>query len=98
MSRRQLADGEGMLLVYPATGMHYIWMKNVLVPLSVVWLDAEARVIDKRLLEPCLADPCTVYGINHESRLVLELSAAAFDRVQPGDRFPEMLEYLSRAE
>lgn len=97
MYRQLLDERHGMLLVYPRTGTHYIWMKNVRFPLSVIWLDDTARVIDKRLLPPCVAAPCATYGVGRDSRFVLELASSAFDLVQPGDRFASMLDYLPQA-
>ena len=97
MYRPQLDRQHGMLLVYPRSAVNYIWMKNVRFPLSVIWLDDDARVIDKRLLPPCLSGPCASYGVGRSSRFVLELAASAYDLVQPGDRFAAMLDYLPRA-
>jgi hypothetical protein len=73
MLRQHLASREGMLLVYANPGDHRIWMKNMLIPLWVYWIDDEHMVIGRQRLEPCLQQPCPVYSANGDSRYVLEL-------------------------
>lgn len=73
-----------MLLVYPQPGDHRIWMKNVLIPLRVYWIDAGFNVIGMRRLEPCSADPCPVFAVEKDSQYVLELGD--YDHpLAPGD-------------
>lgn len=84
MWRQQLADNNGMLFVYPRSGDHRIWMKNTLIPLRVIWIDEDFRVISIQRLEPCLSSPCPVYSAQEWSRYILELA----DRqraIKPGD-------------
>jgi len=73
MHRERLGPSQGMLLVYPGSGDRRIWMKNVLIPLRVYWIDADFTVLEARRLEPCRAAPCEVYGIDADARYVLEL-------------------------
>jgi uncharacterized membrane protein (UPF0127 family) len=89
MHRQQLAPGEGMLLVYPQAGDHRIWMKNMLIPLRVYWIDAEFTVIDMQRLEPCAGSPCPVYSVSRDSMYILELGD--YDHpLAPGDRIEEI--------
>ena len=76
MFREYLADDRGMLLVYAEPGDHRIWMKNMLIPIRVYWIDANGRIVDWQRLEPCTASPCPVYAADGDSRFVLELSDA----------------------
>jgi uncharacterized membrane protein (UPF0127 family) len=73
MHRVHLAPDEGMLLTYPQAGDHRIWMKNMLIPLRVYWIDAGFEVIDVQRLEPCSSQPCPVYSVSRDSKYVLEL-------------------------
>ncbi len=73
MHRPHLAPDEGMLLVYPQAGDHQIWMKNMLIPLRVYWIDAGFEVIDVQRLEPCSSNPCPVYSASRDSKYILEL-------------------------
>lgn len=74
MQRVSLDRYRGMLLVYRKSGDHRIWMKNMLIPLRVYWIDNDARVIEMQRLEPCQQSPCPVYAASRPSRYVLELS------------------------
>ena len=74
MWRGSLSDDRGMLLIYPQDGDHRIWMKNVLIPLQVFWIDSDYRIVFHRRLEPCRSSPCPVYAAPEPSRFVLELN------------------------
>ena len=85
MFRDRLDKRQGMLFVYPKSGHHRIWMKNTLIPLTVVWFDNNGKVIDIKKLSPCTAAPCPVYGASQPSRYILELSGDNHD-LKPGIR------------
>ena len=85
MHRPELADNRGMLLVYPQAADHRIWMKNVLIPLRVYWIDDDHRVVANLRLEPCKINPCPSYAAPSFSRYVLELNDSAHG-IKPGDR------------
>jgi len=84
MHRQQLASSGGMLLVYPRPGDHRIWMKNMLIPLKVLWIDEQFRVLQIQRLDPCQASPCPVFSAASPTRYILELSDDDHD-VKPGD-------------
>lgn len=82
MFREKLLPDQGMLFVFEEEGFHSFWMKNTLIALDLVWLDAARRVIHIEAdVPPCREDPCPTYGPKIPARYVLELkagSAAAF--------------------
>jgi uncharacterized membrane protein (UPF0127 family) len=86
MHRSSLPDNAGMLFVYPDAGEHRIWMKNTLIPLTVIWLDDQLRVIDIKLLQPCRQTKCPVFGATAPSRYVLELHQSQLRQFRIGDR------------
>jgi uncharacterized membrane protein (UPF0127 family) len=45
MFRDHLDKRQGMLFIYPGSGDHRIWMKNTLIPLTVIWLDKNQKII-----------------------------------------------------
>ena len=85
MHRSQLGPRQGMLLVYPRSGDHRIWMKNMLIPLWVYWIDASSLVIGIQRLEPCNAQPCPVYAVAGDSQYILELGDYAHP-LEVGDK------------
>lgn len=45
MWRRSLEAGKGMLFVFPTAAEHAFWMKNTLIPLDMVFIGADKRVV-----------------------------------------------------
>lgn len=90
MFREELDDRSGMLFIYPAPGNHRIWMKNTKIPLTVIWLDQSARVIDVKKLEPCQQQDCPVYGVDSLSKYILEFNEA-YSSLKKGDYIPDLL-------
>jgi len=78
MFRTQLARNHGMLFVFPHPSPWSFWMKNTLIPLDIIWLDEQKKVI--HLIEnalPCRQKKCPEYQPrqNQAARYVLELPA-----------------------
>ncbi len=85
MFRDRLEERRGMLFIYPRPGNHRIWMKNTLIPLTVVWVDEGNKVIGVQKLHPCANDPCPSYGVSEPSKYILELSSGEH-HLEPGLR------------
>jgi uncharacterized membrane protein (UPF0127 family) len=63
-------------------------MKNTLIPLDMLYFDADRRLVSMQPdVPPCRADPCPTYPSNAPARYVLELPAGTARRigVQAGD-------------
>ncbi len=84
MHRKQLASNAGMLLVYPKSGDHRVWMKNMQIPLQVLWIDDRFKVLHIKRLEPCQQSPCPVFSAPVPARYILELSDDNHN-IKPGD-------------
>jgi hypothetical protein len=82
MNREKILPEQGMLFVFDKEAVHSFWMKNTLVPLDMLWLDRERRIIHiESDVPPCKSDPCPSYGPGRPALYVLELKggmAAAF--------------------
>ena len=76
MGRAALAQGTGMLFVYETPRPASFWMKNTLIPLDMLFFDANHRLVAIQAdAQPCKADPCRVYPSDVPARYVLELNA-----------------------
>ena len=71
MFRRTLGDGEGMLFIFPQPAPHNFWMKNTLIPLDMLFIDANQHVLGV----VARAEPLTLSGrsIPGDSLYVLEV-------------------------
>jgi uncharacterized membrane protein (UPF0127 family) len=89
MNRTAMPEDDGMFFVFPdEQGNVGFWMKDTLIPLSVAFADADGRIAAILDMEPCKADPCTVYDPGAPFVTALEANQGAFDRwgVAVGDR------------
>ena len=75
MYRENLPDRTGMLFLFPENATHHFWMKNTMIPLDMIWMDADGRVLFVSAgTPPCRADPCPSYGPDAPARSVLEIA------------------------
>ncbi len=85
MFRRTLDEDRGMLFVFDEEEEHSFWMKNTLIPLDMIFISGQGRVVgvvsraEPLSLTPRTGGPC---------RFVLEVAGgwAAARGVAPGDR------------
>ena len=76
MFRDHLDPSNGMLFFFPQDGEYPFWMKNTLIPLDIIWIDANQRIAHvKHDVPPCRTTECPSYPPNAVSRYVLELAA-----------------------
>ncbi len=81
MYRDSLGEKDAMLFIFDSSRPHGIWMKNMRIPLDILWLDSEKRIVDlKQNVPACTNDPCTVYEPLHPAVYVLELKAGAVSK------------------
>jgi uncharacterized membrane protein (UPF0127 family) len=73
MFREQLGDDEGMLFLFPTERYNSFWMHNTLIPLDMIFIDAEWNVVGVvENAKPLTDDPRRV---DRMSRYVLEVNA-----------------------
>lgn len=100
MYRESLPDRSGMLFLFDGGAPHRFYMKNTMIPLDIVWIDEQGRVLFVSAdTPPCKADPCSTYGPEVPARTVLEVAGgmAAKERIEVGStlRFFEIPAYGS---
>lgn len=74
MFRETLGDEEGMLFPFDIPRRYGFWMKNVRIPLDIIWLDTNRRIVwIVERARPCTADSCPMYLPEAEASYVLEV-------------------------
>ena len=75
MHRAEIGPDDAMVFVFSTPGVRTFWMKNVLVPLDMIWMDETFRIVHiDHAVPPCRADPCPTYGTIRATRHVLEVA------------------------
>jgi len=84
MFRESLAENRGMLFLHGDSGRYTYWMYNVVIPLDIIWMDRNHRIVEMSPnTPPCgetIADRCPVYGGNSDSMVVLEMAAGSIEK------------------
>lgn len=89
MFREEIGPHEGMLFVFARDGLHEFWMRNCEVPLDLIWLDRDRRVV--HVVEnapPCPPDgDCPTMQPLRNARYVLEVAGGtvAAEKLSTGD-------------
>jgi uncharacterized membrane protein (UPF0127 family) len=73
---RKKAPEDGMLFVFARATTGGFWMKNTLVPLTIVFFDSSGKRVRKLSMTPCRTASCKVYDPGKKYRFALELRAS----------------------
>lgn len=87
--RQSLAADRGMLFMHSREGRYQHWMHEVLVPLDMIWMDRDRRIVQLVHNAPPCPGPkekCLSYGGQYISIYILEVPAgtAARHGLKPG--------------
>jgi uncharacterized membrane protein (UPF0127 family) len=74
MYREFMPANMGMLFVFEEENPRNFWMKNTLIPLDMIWLDAEKNIVDIQAAQPCKVENCPIYSGKAPAQYVLELN------------------------
>ena len=75
MYRESMPELSGMLFIFEKSAIYNFWMKNTLIPLDMIWMDEDLRVVRILTAEPCREDPCKIYAPEVEAMYTLEVNA-----------------------
>ena len=50
-------------------------MKDTLIPLDMIWIDKQFKVVRIMTAQPCIADSCPIYQPGIAAKYVLEINA-----------------------
>ena len=86
MFRRSLAPDAGMLFDYGAPSAAMMWMKNTLIPLDMLFVDASGHIIN--IHERAVPGSLETIPSTAPARAVIELNGGTAARlgIRPGDR------------
>jgi uncharacterized membrane protein (UPF0127 family) len=82
MFRRELGPREGMLFVFPEQRQLSFWMKNTLIPLDMIFVSREWKVVG--IIENATPLSEEARGVDAESQYVLEFSGGTAARLGIG--------------
>ncbi|QGA80229.1 DUF192 domain-containing protein [Candidatus Nanohalobium constans] len=91
MYREKLPIEQGMLFVFPEEDDRGFWMKNTLIPLDIIFVDSEGKIIN---IEEAVPEPNTsdenlkTYRSDAPAKYVIETNSSFVERenVEEGDR------------
>ena len=72
MYRRELASDAGMLFIFPTDGVLHFWMKNTLIPLDMLFIDRDRRIVG--IVENARPMSTEPVGPDQAARYVLEVN------------------------
>lgn len=82
MFRDKLETNRGMLFIYPQEGKYDFWMKNTLIPLDIIWIDKDQKVVSiAKDAQPCLEDDCSAISPFSNAQYVLEINGGLADKL-----------------
>lgn len=86
MFRQSLPPGRGMLFLYPRQGPVYMWMKDTFVPLDMLFMDRDGKIV--HVVENARPKSLDIISSWAPAKSVLEVPAGTAARlgVRNGDR------------
>ena len=92
MFRDRLAPADGMIFIFDEPGFYPFWMKDTLIPLDMIWLDAQGRVVSiADAVPPCEADPCPSFAPDEGTSAVYVVEVVAGFAKQHGVKRGDVL-------
>ena len=80
MFREQMDEDRGMLFVFENEGVYPFWMKNTLIPLDIIWIDSNSKVVFiSKDVQPCKSVSCPTINPQASAMYVLEINAGLSD-------------------
>ena len=74
MFREHLNENSGMLFVFENEGQQIFWMKNTLIPLDMIFINKNFKIVDIKYAVPCDKNPCKLYESSNPAKYVLEVN------------------------
>lgn len=75
MYRSSLDTDKGMFFIYESPRRPGFWMKNTLIPLDILWISEDGKVVHITTAQPCKQEDCEIFYPDKEALYVLEINA-----------------------
>ncbi|MCX6724122.1 MAG: DUF192 domain-containing protein [Candidatus Staskawiczbacteria bacterium] len=76
MYRKELGKDKGMLFVFDKSGIYPFWMKDTLIPLDMIWIDSNSKVVFiAHNVQPCKSLICPSVFPAARAKYVLEVNS-----------------------
>ena len=88
MFRKELKENSGMLFIFPESDKHSFWMKNTFIPLDIIWIDENFKIVYiYENAQPC-RESCNSITPNKDAKYVLEINSGLAEKYEMkiGDR------------
>ena len=74
MLRKSLDQDKGMLFVFDIAFVQRFWMMNTSIPLDIIFIDENKKIINIEEAQPCGLIPCQLYSSKDNAIYVLEIN------------------------
>jgi len=82
MFRDSLDYDKGMLFVFQDLSEHNFWMKNTLIPLDIIWVGEDNKVVFiKENAQPCKGEFCQLLSPGKKAKYAFEVNAGICARI-----------------
>lgn len=101
MGRTELPENHGMLFVFEEPRVLSFWMKNTLIPLDILYFDAQGKFVSAKSMIPCPSDssaeagkqdPCMTYSSGRRAQYALEVNAGFLEEEGVGEGWELQME------
>jgi uncharacterized membrane protein (UPF0127 family) len=82
MYRQHLDEDKGMLFIFEDEEVHPFWMKNTYIPLDMIWIDKNRKVVFiSKNTPPSTDEPYRAINPRKKAKYVLELCGGTADKI-----------------
>ncbi len=93
MGRAQIAPYDGMIFIFAGPDNWQFWMKDTLIPLKLLPIADDGKVIGAISMSPCTSDPCQQYSPGQPYAQALELPDDVFAGLEATFNMKEQLSF-----
>lgn len=81
MFRESLPEDQGMLFVFDKADFWSFWMRNTLIPLDIIRIDKDNKVVDFISLPPCKEAQCPSFSPKNQAIQAIELNSWTVEKL-----------------